>query len=181
MPTINRNGLEDILFNVKGTTIAGVVLLTVPQMNKKVDGAPNPMYGRVQKRTHRTCMLGFIYSNSVNNQRVREDKDADFVPEPRKWGARIEGTCLVEHKGELYLEAKVEKTVETQYLLDGQVVDKSVVDPYLAVRKSSSRQEVDKPVILIDPKLSSIEQLRIYGDLYDVVDDASAATVADVA
>jgi hypothetical protein len=179
MPTINRTELELLLRNVKGTTLAGVVILTVPQVNKKVNGVANPIHGRVQKRAHRNVVLGFKYENSVNNQRIREDKDADFVAEPRAWGVRIDGTPLVSHNDNLYLECKVERVVEAQYLLDGQPVEDSEVEPYLPVRKPSSRQEVDRPVVLIDVKLENVEQLRIFGEVYNVVGDA--VSVADVA
>jgi hypothetical protein len=189
MPTIDQGELETLLRDVRGTTTVGVVMLTPPKMNKTLEPVvdangkkskrpKNPMYGRVMKRTHRQCMIGFIYANSVNNQLEREGLDADFVAEPRKWGTRIAGTPLVEHKGKLHLECKVDRLIQEQYYLDGQEVDKSVVEPYLVERDDVSRQGVEKQVILIDPLLTNIEQLRMFGDIYDVVQEDAAIAVA---
>jgi hypothetical protein len=167
--TISRDELQSKLREVKGCRAVSVVMVTAPAMNKKVNGEANPFYGRVQKRTYRSVMIGFRYENSVNNQRQREEKETDFVALPRRWGVHIEGTPLIEHEGNLYLECKVERVIGNQYLLDGEVVEDEVVKPYLAVRKQSSRQEVDNEVILIDVKLENIETIVMNGDTYTIV------------
>ena len=177
MPTINRDELKTKLMDVKGATAVSVVTVTVPQMNKKHNGEANPFYGRVQKRTYRSCMIGFRYQNSVNNQREREDKDADFISEPRKWGEHVPGTPLIEHKGKYYLECKVERVIDNHYLLDGEPADDEVVEPYLAQRKSSSRQGVDKTVILIDVSLENIETISMFGEVYELTKEETPEEV----
>jgi hypothetical protein len=169
MTTISRDELLNKLRNIKGTTAIGITTVTKPDMNKKVNGEPNPYYGRVSKWARRSCMIGFKYTNSVNNQREREDKDADFVAQPRKWGVRIAGTPLVEHNGKFYLECKVERVLESHYFLDDDLADDEVVEPYLVKRSQSGRQGVDREVILIDPALENIESIVMFGEVFDII------------
>ena len=169
MPTITRDELQVKLRAIKGTTAVGIVTITQPAMNKKVDGAPNPFYGRVSKWSRRSCMIGFFYENSVNRQRGREGKEADFAAQPRKWGARIEGTPLVEHKGQIYLEAKQERVLETHYFLENGSVDAEVIEPYLTPKSLCGRQGVDEEVVLIDVKLENISAITMFGEVYDVI------------
>jgi hypothetical protein len=169
MPTISQTELESKLRAIKGTTIVTVTTFTTKSMNKKVNGEINPYHGRVQTRARNNCMIGFIYTNSVNNQREREGNDEEFVAHPRKWGVRVQGTPLVEHKGNVYLECKVQKNLSTQYFVDGEEVDRSVVEPWFTKRKDSGRQEVENPVILMDPMLSNIEQIAMFGETYTVI------------
>ena len=166
--TISRSEFKTKLMDVRGARAVSVVTVTVPQMNKKVNGEPNPFYGRVQKRTYLSVMIGFRYENSVNNQREREEKDADFVAAPRAWGVHVQGTPLIEHNGKFYLECKVEKVLGSHYFLDGEPADDEVIEPYLAKRKTSSRQGVDKTVILIDVELKNIETIVMNGDTYTI-------------
>jgi hypothetical protein len=99
MKTIGVNELRCKLLEVKGAKAVSVVTITVPLMNKRVNGEANPFYDRVKKRTYRSCMIGFRYENSVNNQREREGKEVDFVAAPRKWGVHLDGTPLIDQNG----------------------------------------------------------------------------------
>lgn len=167
--TINRNELEVRLREeIKGCRPVSIVINTVPQMNKKVDGQPNPLYGRVKKRAYHSVMVGFNYQNSVNNQRDREGKETDFVAESRAWGEHVEGaSALIYYNGQYYLSCKLERTIATQYLVDGEVVDyETVVKPYMPVRKESSRQGVDKTVKPMNPFLKNIETITMNGETY---------------
>jgi hypothetical protein len=175
MMTVSIDELRSKLLEVTGAKAVSVVMVTVPQMNKKVNGEANPFYGRVQKRTYRSVVIGFRYENSVNNQRAREDKDLDFVAMPRTWGVHIDGTPLVEHRERYYLECKVERVIESNYLLDGELADDEVVEPYLAKRTQSSRQGVDKEVVLIDVNLENIEVLVMDGETYEIIKEEVVA------
>jgi hypothetical protein len=231
MQTISVDELQAKLRAIKGCRAVSITTLTVPTLNKKVNGDPNPYYGRVKKRSYSSVMIGFRYENSVNNQREREGLEADFEAKPRPWGKHVQGdlvsdvssvfdvdstierdgrsyvkckvvkmpymfepasrvehdgafyfecdvnglpyvyhwTPLIEHNGKFYLECKLERTIDTQYLVDGEVVEYDVIKPYFPVRKESSRQGVDKTVKPFDPALENIETLVMNGDSYSVV------------
>ena len=46
-------------------------------------------------------------------QRLREHKKLNFAARPREWGAKVQGTALVQHEGRAYLECKIERRLET--------------------------------------------------------------------
>lgn len=152
--------LKAALASRKGTSFVTIVALTDPRMRKR----GNPYIGRVLKRSTVNGAIGWIYQNSVNRERARENLEPDFEAFPRKWGQRIKGTPFVEHKGKTYLELKVERALSTEYLLDGEVVDKSVIEEWLPKRKpEGERQEVDRPIILRDYDLANIKAITFDG------------------
>lgn len=111
-------------------------------------------------------MAGFIYENSVNKQRIKEDKDPDFKAEPRRWGIRIPKTPLVEHKGSFYLELKVQHS-DSEYFDGKKKISREEITPYLT-SSSTDKQQLDKPVILRDYSLENIKELHMNGQTYVV-------------
>jgi hypothetical protein len=161
MVTITRDNLERMLHGIKGTTFATIVVETEPRVKAA-------MKGRIKKWSKVNVCLGFIYQNSVNRQRLREELENNFVPAARRWGVRLEGTPLVHHKGSVYLETKVEKSLDTQYYLDDTPVEYDDVAEYLPKRDSDSRQGVQKEVILRDYKLESIRKINVKNMEYTI-------------
>lgn len=148
-----------------------------------VSDIPNPYRGKVHKISHVNGVINWRYANAVNNQRMREEQPLDeegnvehFEALPRKWGQRIsreDGTItpLVEHKGRHYLELKVERSLGHEYRDDeGNVYDDETITPWLRKRSKSSRQQTDKEIILRDYALDSINEIRMDGEVFQVVD-----------
>ena len=152
--------LKSALLERKGTTFVTIVAETDPKLRKR----GNPYAGRVTKRSRVNGAIGWIYGNGVNRQRVREGLEPDFTAHPRKWGERIKGTPFVEHKGNTYLELKVERVLGTEYLLDGKTIDRSLIEEWLPKRKpEGERQQVESPVILRDYNLANIKAIAFDG------------------
>ncbi len=194
MQTITRSKLKDLLYHRSGASIVTVVSRTEPDMRKR----DNPFYGKVCKVAQVNGMVGFRYKNSVNNQRFREGQPVDdggnvveFEPLPRKWGNRLYRedvdpntgatvrrlTPLVLHKGRHYLELKVERLLSMHYQdEDGNPVPAEDLHPWLRQRSGeSSRQLVERPVVLRDYALDSIEEIRMDGVIYRVIEDPDPA------
>jgi hypothetical protein len=112
-----------------------------------------------------------------------------FNAEKRSWGQRIEKTAFVRHIKEVrknvsekrvYIELKVERSITNAYFIDGKLVDNAVVKDSIRAASESSRQEVEKQVILRDYRLSSITGIKIGGQFYDVgISDASESALYD--
>ncbi len=169
MPTISQAELISRLTSLHGATMVALIAETTPDLisPKKVEKE----VGIIRKRSHINGVIGFIYGNSVNNQRAREADTSfeEFIPEPRKWGERLTGTPLVTHKGKTYVEVKIQKVSQTEYTLNGVVVDKYVVEPYIRQkREEGKRQEVENPVILRDYAIPTIRQVRMGGEILDI-------------
>ena len=168
-PAITRKQLCDMFAKRRGATFITILARTEPNMRKTA----NPFYGKVYKISRVNGIAWFIYSNSVNNQREREGRRTDFEAEPRKWGIRLEGTSLVEHKGNTYLELKVERSLGHTYVWnDGTpLTDEEVIDlkTYLFESYRPKTQETDKEIILRDYNINNIITVAIDGNVSVVV------------
>lgn len=162
------HAIEALVQTVNGSAFAGIdteVAVTL------AGGAKNPMQGRVTKLTTNAHIQLFSnkngnngYQNMVNRRLAEEGKDNDFQVSKRVWGTRVAGVPLVEHNGEKYLEAIFIRSGQVQYLLDGQVIDKSQIIGLKETKKYDTQQNnLDNQVILRVFKLSAIKAMRIAG------------------
>lgn len=162
---VTEEQVREILLAFRGATPVTIVAETVPAMRK----TGNPFVGRVTKTSRVNGMIGWSYDHAVNAQLLREfgPEAEPFRAFPRKWGVRIEGTPLVEHKGGYYLEIKVERSLAHEYRIDGIPVPDSTLSPYLSKPShEGSRQGVERPVVLRDYSLRNIRSLRMMGTEY---------------
>jgi len=164
---------ENIL-NIRGCRPLAFVAETTPELRTGNPFGGKTRIHRLRKLSRVSGMVGFRYENSVNNQRMREGTPVDalgevmeFVAEPRKWGVRREGSPFVDHKGGVYLEVKVERSLGHEYRLDdGTPVDASIVEPWLPSREEGRRQMVDRPVVIRDYKLENLREVTINGEIH---------------
>lgn len=139
---------------------------TVPDMLK----TNNPFYGQIEKLAKVNGVANWIYENAVNNQRIREELEPDFEAIPRCWGARVPGLPLVINDGgdKLYLELKVQSVLEETYLHKGKTIAYEEIQCFLRPARESSRQGVEREIILRDYTLTAIEKIVIGGTTYDI-------------
>ena len=162
---ITRAQLTKILMVIKGAKFGTVTIETEPKMRK----TNNPYFGNVIKRSSCNYCMGFNYTNSVNNQLKKENKEQTFVAQPRKWGERIDGTCLVLHQNNLYLELKpTGKPQSTEFFLisDNSQIEKDTIQDFLQEPNHSTIQGTDKEILVRDVKVSNIKEIKINGYHY---------------
>lgn len=172
METVSQETLVETLSNApQSASFVSFESVTEPRLLK----TDNPYYDsetktwNLRKISRTTGIINFVYENSVNNQREREGLEADFESHPRRWGSRVDGTPLVEHKGRFYLEVNVQSS-ESRYVDNmGREVPREELEEFFGSRSSSSRQGVEDKVILRDYKISSINQINMFGQQYDVI------------
>lgn len=163
MKAINQATLESMLADVRGATFATIITNTDPKLKKTGN-----TLGTVRKVSRVNVTLGFQYANAVNRQRTREGSEADFEASPRQWGKKI-SPMMVEHKGKLYLETKVEKSLGYTFQdASGKEIDSKLVEPFLPVRSRSDRQETEKEILVRDYALESIVGITFKGEDYVV-------------
>lgn len=182
MKKISHIQLVKDLLKKKGAYPVTIVSVTQEHnLRASNDEGKNPYWaahkaGRLLKRSEVNGMLNWSYGNSVNNQRVREGQPLledgihieHFEPLPRSWGERVPKTPFVRHKGQVYIEMKVQKSLNWRYELDGEPIDKELILPYVAKKKESARQRVDNPIILRDYKLENILEIRYNNEIYSL-------------
>lgn len=159
---VSRTVLIDILAQQKGAKPVTITAETDPKPRQGTKNNPSPFRGKtVVKRARVNGMIGWDYSNSVNNQRAREGNEEFFEVHPRTWGERIKGSPLVEYKGKHYLEVKVQNVLSTEYFVDGELIDEETIKPFLPVKKPSARQETEKAILIADYSLDNIVAIRL--------------------
>lgn len=159
------------IVGMRGTSFATLITETEPTMNK----TGNRFNGKIRKISKIAGIIGnWSYRNSVNNQLEREEKVADFEPHYRTWGNRISGSGIVEHKGQLYIEVKIEGiTEEPRYEWnDGtQLTESEFSELKQWIKKSSApstQDGIEKKIILRDYKLDSIKIIHAFGKKFEI-------------
>jgi len=161
MKVITQADLLTTLNAIRGATFATIISETDPKLKKTGN-----TLGPVRKVSRVNVCLGFQYENAVNRQRDREDLESDFEAKPRQWGVKI-SPMLVEHKGRIYLETKVEKSLDCHFIdAEGNKIPFEIVKPFLPTRSQNSRQATEKEVIVRDYALDSILTIAFKGEKY---------------
>lgn len=141
---------------------------------KLTGGKKNPHQGRVTKRMIGAAVQAFTntnvnaYAAMVKRRLVAEGKPAtDFQLGPRAWGTRVPNMPIVEHNGAYYLEAIFHKPGNSEYLLDGVVVDPSTIQGLPAASEGGEQGGLEDKVIIRTFKAESITELRINGNAFN--------------
>lgn len=91
----------------------------------------------------------------------------DFIVGERKWGTRIDGTPLIEHKGDYYIDVIYLKSGESVFRDGGKLIDEDDIQGYNKPKQSTQSQGgVDNKVIFRTIKLDSLVELRINKKVY---------------
>jgi hypothetical protein len=164
MNELTKAEFFDVIQNeIKGTTFVTASIETEVKMLKR----GNPYAGEsVTKVQNMNGAIGFDYENSVNRQRDREGNEENFEANSRKWGILLEGRKIVEHKGNYYLQFKVENSSNVKYFMNGQEIEKEMIAEWLPKKKESTTQDVEKQVIVRDVKFDSIKSIKMKGMEY---------------
>lgn len=134
---------------------------TIPKLK---GGKSNPHQGRIQKIT--TGAIGILYTSGkgyfekVNEGLIAEDKAPDFEPKPRAWGVRVEGTPLIEHKENFYLDVIFESPGETQYFLEGEKIEREDIEG-LEDKKEGEQGGLEEKVYVRTISLESLGHVEL--------------------
>lgn len=160
--TISLQELQEIFRLIRGAKIISMTCITEPKLRK---GAPE----NIVKVTRLNGIINCNYGNVVNNARERENKERDFVPEPRKWGARLPGLPLVswvnkDGSHNLFLEIIVKKVISVEYRQWGKVIPLKDIENYIIPSNSNkNHQQLDKEIVLRDYNVKNIITIDIDG------------------
>jgi len=165
------DNLQSLLSDVNGATFISLNTATDMPLNKTIkvgtETHPNPHHGRVKKLTTGMNVMVFTneksngYNNMVRRRLEKEGKDPNsFVLGKRAWGTRVEGTPIIKHNGETYLEVIVLSPGKTSYMIGNKPIDKSEIHGQKKSRKAE-QGGLDVKVIVRTFKASSITQITI--------------------
>ena len=115
---------------------------------KLLGGKSNPQQGRVTKITCARVKLG--QAGEYDRQKVQEGEYQTVAEvKERKWGTRLGESCLIEHKGNYYLEVFILGDKVSTYYLDDQEIDYDDI-------QGMNPKESDSAVQYRDIRLSGI-------------------------
>ena len=179
MEHVTVEQLRNKLAELRACTAVAIQTETLPPILKKSreTGVPCEFSkGDISKIGVMSGLIGSSYSNSVNNQLGREDKELDFEVKERKWGTLMDNKIMVVHtnkQGETkyYLQLTVKQSDTPVYLWGETVVDSAELSEFLPKKSDPQTQEkLDTKIILKDIELSNIKRIKLGGEIYTVGD-----------
>lgn len=142
-----------------------VTILTKTEAKVRKTGNP---FGTVYKVCKMNVCVGFSYENSINLQRSREEMEADFVAQPRKWGTRLDSKT-VEHKGKHYLTFKPEKVLMMRYEdSTGKEISDEEIKPFLFEKPENKTQGTEKEIIYRDVSYDNLKEITLRGETIQI-------------
>ena len=152
--------LKNMIIGVQTAIPVSIELVSKPT-NMRV--TTNPFKDAVKCVTI-SGMIGMSYSNGVNNQLGREDKDMDFEVQRPVWMKPAGNNLGTNSAGDrFYVPVKVQSSSTPVYLLDD--IDVTVeVQPFLRkASKPKTQAKLDKEVVWRTPALDNIHKIRMLG------------------
>jgi hypothetical protein len=166
LKTLSNKELEIInAINDGGSaTFATIVAKVEQKMLKK----GNPLRSsKIEKLVNYKFTLNAIYSNAVNSQRKKENKDTDFVAK-QNWHSKIHDTkngaivCNVKNTDKRYLSGIVNDAQIITYFVDGVEATKEEVDIIKQFRQKQSKptnQNLDSDIIFRVIEIDNIKKV----------------------
>ena len=140
----------------------------VAEVGQKLKGG-SPLKGyTITKLVSYNMLLNANYQNMVNNQRIRENKDANFVSKPN-WFTKVNdgfNGSIVAKKSDMsckYLLFACNNAKTTKYFVNGVEATKEQIETIKAFRpttKKPTNQGVDKPIMPRTIKLEGIKEIK---------------------
>lgn len=161
MKQIRKDELIAMVAAQKGATFMGIDY-TAPVKLKKTG---NPYADAlVTKSTSVSGMINSDYEMDVNRALVKEGKEPDFVAGERAWGDHVTPSLIV-HGNDYSIQLRVlNHAPDTVYRINGEVVDKEIIKPFMPAKKES-----EVPVVIRSYKVDRIKAVRMNGEEYIVL------------
>jgi hypothetical protein len=167
--------LKAILNDGGSFAIAVITAIVSQAMQPLKNGCPYKK-GQITKKVTYTVGLNGVYANMVNNQRERENKDADFVPQAA-WFKRIfdtnNGSIVAKKSDEtcLYLFFVCKNAETHEYFVDGKPAtdeETITIKKFKAVSSKSATQGLEEEIIVRTVALDGLTEIHANGVKYEL-------------
>jgi hypothetical protein len=161
--------IVEILKQVEKSTFINVTMSTEVRMNK----TDNPFFGKVRKLTNCNYLIGNDYETRVNSNEVKEGMEGNFESMKPSGKTHVSKCVLVDDKTGTTHYLMVERFDEVKpivsYTQDGiGEILKEQFENFLVKTSDTSRQDQDRKVMVITPKIENIRELSLNGVHYVV-------------
>lgn len=166
--TIGQQELITLLSTIENPTFTNIVMETKVRMNK----TNNPYYDKVVKRSKCNYSLGVNYENRVNNNEKKEGLEGNFETEKPSGKTHISKCLLIDDKTQsvhyVMLERFDEIKPTNEYIFEGNEIEKQLFEGYMTKVYESQKQEQERKVMVITPKLENIREISLNGIHYTI-------------
>jgi hypothetical protein len=167
---ITRTQMFGLFLGVSKPEMINLITETIPKMSK----TGNPYYGQIVKKSKCNYLLCTDYSKRVNNNRVKEDKENDFVSQTPNGKIHLSPCVLTDEKTETKLYLFVERFNEVKpkvvYFHNDTPIEKEMIQQFLPKVYESNTQGLDRNVIVNTPLFESIVGFTFRGRKYSVIE-----------
>src|ERR1019366_6461856 len=123
----------------------------------------NPYYEKVFKKSSCNYKLNIDYKQSIDNNSVKEGIEQNFQVEEMKGKKHISKCVCIDTKTEtthyLMLERFDEIQPQVEYVMEGNPILKQLFEGYMNKVYVSQKQEQEKKVMVITPKIENIYEM----------------------
>lgn len=163
---ITKNELITLLSEIEKPTFTNVVMETIVKMRK----TNNPYYNKVVKKSKCNYSLGVNYENRVNNNYTKEGIENTFETEKPSGKTHISKCLLVSDKDNSVHYVMLERFNEikpiNEFIFEGNEIDKQLFQDFIGQYTESVKQEQEKKVSVITPKIENIKEISLNGMRY---------------
>jgi hypothetical protein len=169
---ITRQELITLLSKVNKPTFTNVVMETKVRMDK----TNNPYYDKVVKRSKCNYSLGIDYQKRVNNNYTKEGIESTFESEKPSGKHHVGNSkcLLIDDKTEsvhyVMLERFDEIQPQNEFIFEGNQIDKQIFQDYLVKVSESQKQQQDRKVMVLTPKIENIKEISLEGTKYIITE-----------
>lgn len=165
---ITKQELITLLSTIDKPTFTNIVMETEVRMKK----TNNPYYGKVIKRSKCNYSLGINYENRVNNNEKKEGLEGNFETEKPSGKTHISKCLLVSDKDNSVHYVMLERFNEikpiNEYICEGNQIEKQLFEGYMTQVYESTKQEQERKVMVITPKIENIKEISLNGNHYTI-------------
>lgn len=168
--TINQQELITLLSSVEKSTFVNLVTETKVRMRK----TNNPYYDKVIKRSKCNYLIGNDYEKRVLVHYTKEGIENTFEVEELKGKEHISKCVLKSTNPDtpttfyLMVERFDEVKPTTEYLFENNTIDKVLFESFMTKVYESKKQECERKVMVITPKIENIKEISFNGNHYIV-------------
>lgn len=120
---VKFEGFRDMLMSLKGEHKVRVVYASEVKMRKKGDNGLRCPFGEVVKIGRYNGVLGKSHHQAeVDAVNAKGTGYVLPIPQGRRWGQHIEGTCLIQNKDDLFIQITEVDELSIEYIVDGLVI-----------------------------------------------------------
>ena len=171
---VSKNEMIEIFKGVEKSTFVNLVTETEVKMVQKdrTTKEPNPYYGKVIKKNKGNYLIGNEYGDRNGTNQEKEGIDPTTFEVKDNWFQHV-SKCVVESKKNpekkyLQYEYFKESNPTTEYVYDGQTIDKLLFESYLTQRSEPTNQPQERKVYFQTFSMDSIKEFSLNGTKYIV-------------